>query len=102
MVVGPDSKIYVADPLFGSIFRTDQTGANFETVYFYDYCSEADNSVCPDSPQNPIFSGSAAEDLYFSDPGGDYYEADSQNSQCQGIAAGEFWASDNDCLAFVH
>jgi sugar lactone lactonase YvrE len=65
MVVGPDGKIYVADPNDGDVFRLDQTGQNFETVYS---CSQ---DGCPAHPQNPIFSGSAARDLYFLDPGGD-------------------------------
>lgn len=67
MVVGPDGKIYVADPRDGDVFRLDQTGQNFETVYSQGACTQ---DVCPQHPQNPIFSGSAARDLYFLDPGG--------------------------------
>lgn len=67
MVIGPDGKIYVADPRDGDVFRLDQTGQNFETVYSRGSCSQ---DVCAEHPQNPIFSGSAARDLYFLDPGG--------------------------------
>lgn len=64
MVVGPDGKIYVADPNDGDIFRLDQNGANFETVFGSPSC-EGDG---PCAPQAPAFSGTAARDLYFSDP----------------------------------
>lgn len=67
MVLGPDGKIYIADPRDGDIFRLDQSGQNFETVYSRESCSQG---ICPQAPQSPIFSGTAARDLYFLDPGG--------------------------------
>lgn len=66
MVVGPDGKIYVADPIDGAIFRLDQSGANFETVFDAPNC---ESGLC--APQAPAFSGTAARDLYFLDPPSD-------------------------------
>lgn len=69
ITVGPDNKIYMADPSDSYIYRMDQSGANFETVFSSASCSETGS--CPYTPQGPIFSSGPAGDLYFSDPGGD-------------------------------
>jgi sugar lactone lactonase YvrE len=79
MVVGPDGKIYVADPRDGSIFRMDQTSASFETVL----AATCDGAGVPCTPQTPIFSGTAGRDLYFLDPGGN-----SSNDIFQIVGAG--------------
>jgi hypothetical protein len=62
IVVGPDSKIYMADPTDGFIYRLPQSGGNLETVL----TANCDGAPC--TPQGPVFSGSGAGDLYFSDP----------------------------------
>lgn len=61
MVLGPDGKIYVADPTDRLIFRLDQSGANLELVRQFTCNGD------PCSPQAPAFSGTAARDLYFTD-----------------------------------
>lgn len=64
IVVGPDNKIYMADPTSGTIRRIDRSGANLETLI-----TSCVVSPCPTGPQAPSFSSSPAGDLYFVDPG---------------------------------
>ena len=63
IVVGPDNKIYIADPTNVKMYRMDQSSANFETL------PSCTGSPCPFTPQAPVFSSSPVGDLYFSDPG---------------------------------
>lgn len=67
MAVGPDNKVYVADPTNDAIDRMDQAGANFETVFNAEACPQY--FPCPLAPQNPVFSSSPDGDLYFANPG---------------------------------
>jgi len=77
LVVGPDSKLYIADPTNSNIWRIDQSGANLEPVYTkfgapgfpnFPLCTGA---ACPNSPEGPSFSsalnsdGNLKGDLYF-------------------------------------
>jgi sugar lactone lactonase YvrE len=60
MAIGPDGKIYAADPTDGLIFRMNQDGSQPETPYRFD-C----DSGCPGSPQGPSFNPGSTSDLYF-------------------------------------
>ncbi len=60
MVVGPDGKLYIADPTDGLVVRMNQDGSQPEMAYRFS-C----DSGCPANPQGPSFSSSATGDLYF-------------------------------------
>lgn len=64
IVVGPDDKIYMADPANQALRRIDRSGANFESLF-----TSCVVSPCPTGPQAPSFSSSLAGDLYFVDSG---------------------------------
>ena len=64
IVVGPDGKIYMADPTGSTIRRIDRSGANIETLF-----TSCVGTSCPTGPQAPSFSSSPAGDLYFVDSG---------------------------------
>ena len=60
MAIGPDGKIYAADPTDGLIVRMNQDGSQPEVPYRFD-C----DGGCPTSPQGPSFNPSSTGDLYF-------------------------------------
>jgi hypothetical protein len=60
MAVGPDGKIYAADPTDGLIVRMNQDGSQPELAYRFG-C----DSGCPFNPQGPSFNPSSTADLYF-------------------------------------
>jgi hypothetical protein len=60
MAIGPDGKIYAADPTDGLIVRMNQDGSQPEIPYRFD-C----DGGCPTSPQGPSFNPSSTGDLYF-------------------------------------
>jgi hypothetical protein len=68
VVVGPDNKIYMADPVSRTIRRIDRSGANFETLI-----TSCVGLSCPTGPQAPNFSSSLAGDLYFVDKTNNVY-----------------------------
>ncbi|MGD0402053.1 MAG: hypothetical protein ABSB66_02555 [Candidatus Acidiferrales bacterium] len=60
MAIGPDGKIYAADPTDDLIVRMNQDGSQPEIPYRFDCDSD-----CPTSPQGPSFNPSSTGDLYF-------------------------------------
>ena len=60
MAIGPDGKIYAADPTDGLIVRMNQDGSQPEIPYRFN-C----DGGCPTSPQGPSFNPSSTGDLYF-------------------------------------
>lgn len=63
LAVGPDAKVYVADPFASTISRMNQDGSNFENVYsLFPTCSLG---ACPENPQGLSFPGGTGGDLYF-------------------------------------
>ncbi|HXM99009.1 MAG TPA: choice-of-anchor D domain-containing protein [Candidatus Dormibacteraeota bacterium] len=65
LTVGPDNKIYMADPSQKTIRRIDRSGSTATLETLIGTCV---TSPCPTGPQAPSFSGSPAGDLYFVDP----------------------------------
>jgi len=59
MVVGPDGKLYIADPTDGLVARMNQDGTQAEVIY-----ARNCNLGCPFNPQGPSFNPSSTADLY--------------------------------------
>lgn len=82
LTVGPDSRLYIADPLYSDIWRLNLDGTDMQPVYQkfgstsfpnFPSCNSIPNAYCPEAPQGPSFSGgpsfitnSGNGDLYFS------------------------------------
>lgn len=68
LAVGPDNKVYIADPSHGKISRMNQDGSQFETVFQFtgaSSCNFGDASFPGITPEGPAFSSSPSGDLYF-------------------------------------
>jgi sugar lactone lactonase YvrE len=61
MTIGPDSKLYIADPARSQILRMNQDGTQGELVYSQ---ANFDSGTVPTAPQGPSFSSSSTGDLY--------------------------------------
>lgn len=66
ITVGPDGRLYIADPNNGGIWRMNQDGTQPEMVY----AEKATGG--PGPPQGPSFSSSSTGDLYFNTKGSDF------------------------------
>lgn len=69
IVVGPDGKIYICDPVENDIRRMNQDGSNVETVYSFSATTstQCNGGACPTGPEGPSFSTTG--DLYFNTRG---------------------------------